>query len=523
MKLNHKSYTPSDVKVISEDEGVVGAFVAVVGNKDSVGDIIQPGAFDEGLKRRMPKGVWSHDWDKPVSKTLDIFEVPAGDPRLPADLQARGLGALYVETQFNLKTQLGRDAFENVKFYGEESEWSIGYRTIKEQYDSKQKANLLHEIELYEYSPVLFGANPMTSTASIKAETIEGDMFVNIDGIDDDRAQLVKAAVMDILAKSDEDVSQLLSTEDGGEEENVDENVEKVDANTEETKEEVETDVTSDEVKQEDVSEEIVDETETDNDEESVEEEKIEDVATDVKVAGGGGSPRANRVATFEEADKKEEVEDQIELKALVGSYEERYSRIDRALSEEFAGVGYAYAYATFDDHIIYYLYEHNSGEHGYWSASYSIDSDGIVTLGEPEAVDIVEVVVLKHTLAELFKFGMGDEAEKAIVDVLNEKAGRVLSKANRSLLKSAIENITEVLGVDDDEEKTLVPVSDTESEPETKQDDIEVSEEKDEQTVEEKSDDTTEEIESEVVEEDFADPNALRKSLAEFYALIQN
>ena len=69
---------------VDEAKGIVECFVSGVGNKDSVGDIVLPGAFTESLKRRKPRVVWGHDWNHPIGKVLEIYEVPASDPRLPA-------------------------------------------------------------------------------------------------------------------------------------------------------------------------------------------------------------------------------------------------------------------------------------------------------------------------------------------------------------------------------------------------------------------------------------------------------
>jgi HK97 family phage prohead protease len=199
--LIHKSLGVQGCKVLSAEEGIVEAFVSGIGNKDSVGDIIQPGAFNKFLKYRKPKGVWSHDWDKPISKTLEMYEVPSGDKRLPLKMQLAGIGGLYVKTQFNLNTQLGRDAYETVKFFGDEAEWSIGYQVHDQEFDKKQKAMLLKEIELFEYSPVLFGANELTSTVSIKAHRGEnGELEVDVDGLEDVESKAIKAA-LDVILK----------------------------------------------------------------------------------------------------------------------------------------------------------------------------------------------------------------------------------------------------------------------------------------------------------------------------------
>jgi HK97 family phage prohead protease len=153
---------------IDNAKGIVECFVAAIGNKDSVGDIIIPGAFDASLKRRKPRVVWGHNWNEPIGKILDIFEVPPKDRRLPPKMFKAGVGGLFAKVQFNLNAERGKEAFANVAFFGEEQEWSIGYKTIDADYDHTHQANILKEVELYECSPVLHGANQLTSTISVK-------------------------------------------------------------------------------------------------------------------------------------------------------------------------------------------------------------------------------------------------------------------------------------------------------------------------------------------------------------------
>ena len=153
---------------VDEALGIVECVVAVIGNKDSVGDVIIPGAFDRSFKRRKPRVVWGHDWNQPIGKVLEIYEVGPSDQRLPRKVSMLGLGAVYARVQFNLKSERGREAFSSVLFFGEEQEWSIGYKTLDAIFDPKMQANILKELELYEVSPVLHGANQLTSTLSIK-------------------------------------------------------------------------------------------------------------------------------------------------------------------------------------------------------------------------------------------------------------------------------------------------------------------------------------------------------------------
>ena len=176
MSTTAQNFTETQYKAmpgqVSTDElqGIVECFVAGIGNKDSVGDICLPGAFDASLKRRKPRVVWGHNWNEPIGKVLDIYEVGPKDPRLPAKMRAQNIGGLFAKVQFNLKSERGREAFSNVSFFGEEQEWSIGYKTLDAVFDTTRQANLLKEVELYEVSPVLHGANQLTATISIKSE-----------------------------------------------------------------------------------------------------------------------------------------------------------------------------------------------------------------------------------------------------------------------------------------------------------------------------------------------------------------
>jgi HK97 family phage prohead protease len=153
---------------VDSAQGIVECFVSGIGNKDSVGDIVLPGAFNESLKRRKPRVVWGHSWNDPIGKVLEIYEVSNADPRLPPKMKTAGIGGLFAKVQFNLAAEKGREAFANVAFFGEEQEWSIGYKTLQATFDPVKQANLLKEVELYEVSPVLHGANQLTGTISVK-------------------------------------------------------------------------------------------------------------------------------------------------------------------------------------------------------------------------------------------------------------------------------------------------------------------------------------------------------------------
>lgn len=166
--MERKQIPVSQVRGVDPVDGIVEAIVSVTNIVDNVNDIILPGAYKNTLKKRNPKVVWSHDTNIPVGKTLKVEELLPGDQRLPADLLAKDAGALLVKMQFNLNTSRGRDAYEDVQFFGPEQEWSIGYAVPegKSVVDSKTGVRRISQLELYEYSPVIFGAAPNTRTLS---------------------------------------------------------------------------------------------------------------------------------------------------------------------------------------------------------------------------------------------------------------------------------------------------------------------------------------------------------------------
>lgn len=165
--LQFKELRSLSTKVVSEGEGIVEALVAVTGNVDDGGDVILPGAFEfpEGRKAKI---VWSHDMQVLCGKVLDAKELPPGDDSLPADLQAKGLGALWFKVQFDLEDPDGFKAYRKVKFH-EDLGWSIGYQAPAGTFKVKDGVRLCSKIIVWEASPVTFGMNREARSLTVKS------------------------------------------------------------------------------------------------------------------------------------------------------------------------------------------------------------------------------------------------------------------------------------------------------------------------------------------------------------------
>jgi len=150
MEVEHKSYKATVQS--AGDEGTLTALVSCFGNVDRANEKVMPGAFKASLEKKFPKFCWAHQWDKPIGKCLEARETSEG---------------LEVKAKFNLETQVGREAYSNIK-EGIIDEFSIGYRVTKDSHDKKSGVRNLEEIELFEFSPVLSGMNPSTRVIQVK-------------------------------------------------------------------------------------------------------------------------------------------------------------------------------------------------------------------------------------------------------------------------------------------------------------------------------------------------------------------
>lgn len=151
------SVEESQFKIIDEEKGIFEAYVSVFGNVDSYGEVVEKGAFVEWLALhagRYPKGVWAHDWTEPIIKTLEIGEDDHG---------------LKVKGQFVLEVQRAREIYALMKA-GVITDFSFGFRVQEDSWDEVAKVRRLKKIAIYEYSPVLVGANDQAMLLGVKAD-----------------------------------------------------------------------------------------------------------------------------------------------------------------------------------------------------------------------------------------------------------------------------------------------------------------------------------------------------------------
>jgi HK97 family phage prohead protease len=159
----HKSFR-GHASVKSAPEGIAEVVVSAYGNVDSDGDIVVKGASSKQIAGEYgpnPKGLLDHDWSmkSAVAKTLSMWEEDDG---------------LHIETQYNLEKEIGRDAFSDLLFYGDDMEFSVGYqvkRAVRPNDEQKTLGarRIIEEWVINEWSGVMLGANSDTHLVGAKS------------------------------------------------------------------------------------------------------------------------------------------------------------------------------------------------------------------------------------------------------------------------------------------------------------------------------------------------------------------
>jgi len=163
--LINKFYV-SEAKGIDDSEGIVEAYVNTMGVKDHDGDIINPEAFNNSIRSRLPIPVLSgHDQSEIIGKVLFAQPEQIEGPE----------HRLFARMQMNMDTEAGRDAYSNIAGHYVR-EWSVGFNipgndAIAYDRDGADSTRTIMELDWVEVSSVVRGASPSTMTIAAKSET----------------------------------------------------------------------------------------------------------------------------------------------------------------------------------------------------------------------------------------------------------------------------------------------------------------------------------------------------------------
>lgn len=163
VKMIHREFK-TQFKIVEEtdDKWIVEGYASIFGNVDSYGEIVDKGAFQKWLDqfppdastgvRRFPKFVRGHDWSRPLGPTIYCEEDEIG-------LKVRG--------ELLKEIQDAREEYALIKS-GASTDLSFGFSVRGDEIIDGFRH--LKEIQIYEWSPVLVGANPKAMITDVKAD-----------------------------------------------------------------------------------------------------------------------------------------------------------------------------------------------------------------------------------------------------------------------------------------------------------------------------------------------------------------
>ena len=152
-----------EVKELDDAKGIVIAYANVYNNVDSDKDVIVQGAFTKTVQENFKRIRVLKDHDPKIGLGVPL-SIDTTDPY-----------GLLTTTQFNLKKEVARDMYEDVKLFignGLNAELSIGFQTIKsmaEKSANDENINKITEVKLWEYSFLSnWAANEMAVVQGVK-------------------------------------------------------------------------------------------------------------------------------------------------------------------------------------------------------------------------------------------------------------------------------------------------------------------------------------------------------------------
>jgi len=132
---------------------------------DLVNDIVEPTAFNDSLKKKLPVMLWQHDRDIPIGVYTEAVPDSKG-------LKVRG--------KMPLDDDFVRGRVVPQMKAGSVAALSIGFRTIKADMDHDKGIRIIKEADLLEISLVTFPANPEAQITALKSWAVPVKYDFNI-------------------------------------------------------------------------------------------------------------------------------------------------------------------------------------------------------------------------------------------------------------------------------------------------------------------------------------------------------
>lgn len=168
MRIEYKGLNFQRTGFKQSNTGEFEAVVSTFGNIDAYNERIVPGAFTKSIEQYANEGrrfkvLWSHNPERPIG-TAELVELAPGDDRLPEEMRSNG--GLMARGTLALETTDGEQASKHLAA-GTIDEFSIGFMVRGDRFGTDGVRELT-DVDIFEVSPVVIGANRQTGLVSLK-------------------------------------------------------------------------------------------------------------------------------------------------------------------------------------------------------------------------------------------------------------------------------------------------------------------------------------------------------------------
>jgi HK97 family phage prohead protease len=172
----------SAIDDVDMSEGIVTAYVSVFDEIDSDGDIILQGAYKKTIKENANRvaHLLQHNVGRIIGRPISMEEDKKG---------------------LLVRSKISKTASDVLTLYREGiyKEHSVGFIIPKGKSEQKNDARLIQEIILYEYSTVVWGAQPLALVQSVKSNEQEYLSFLyaalRVGSLSDDTLDQLEKAI----------------------------------------------------------------------------------------------------------------------------------------------------------------------------------------------------------------------------------------------------------------------------------------------------------------------------------------
>lgn len=168
--MEHRMMPGFEIRAVGDEaERIVVARVVNYNVADSYGTVWKPGCFTDGMRSKLPKSVWGHDWRDPIGRVVNYED---SDDGLNVAIQFDEFDAVPRARQAWVQIRSG--TIDNFSIGFDRKEWIPVPEDEQTRYGEHTAWEYMNRANIEEVSPVLIGSVPGTKPLAVRSALSPG-------------------------------------------------------------------------------------------------------------------------------------------------------------------------------------------------------------------------------------------------------------------------------------------------------------------------------------------------------------